>query len=51
MVGTSQAVYDVFAAAIRYVGEHGAGIPGDDFADAEYDVTSHAGTRRLSSWT
>jgi pyruvate,orthophosphate dikinase len=42
IVGTSQAVYDVFAAAIRYVGEHGAGIPGDDFADAEYDVTSHA---------
>jgi pyruvate,orthophosphate dikinase len=42
IVGTSQAVYDVFAAAIRYVGEHGAGIPGDDFADAEYDVTSHS---------
>src|SRR3984957_9170431 len=42
LVGSSQAVYDVFAAAIRYVGEHGAGIPGDDFADAEYDVTSHA---------
>jgi pyruvate, orthophosphate dikinase len=42
IVGTSQAVYDVFAAAIRYVGEHGAGIPGDDFADAEYDVASHS---------
>jgi pyruvate,orthophosphate dikinase len=42
IVGTSQAVYDVFAAAIRYVGEHGAGIPGDDFADAEYDAPSHA---------
>jgi pyruvate,orthophosphate dikinase len=42
IVGSSQAVYDVFAAAIRYVGEHGAGIPGDDFADAEYDVTSHS---------
>ena len=40
VVGTSQAVYDVFAAAIRYVGEHGAGIPGDDFADAEYDVSA-----------
>jgi pyruvate,orthophosphate dikinase len=40
LVGTSQAVYDVFAAAIRYVGEHGAGIPGDDFADAEYDVSA-----------
>jgi pyruvate,orthophosphate dikinase len=38
LVGTSQAVYDVFAAAIRYVGEHNAGISGDDFADAEYDV-------------
>jgi pyruvate, orthophosphate dikinase len=42
IVGSSQAVYDVFAAAIRYVGEHGAGIPGDDFADAEYDAPSHA---------
>src|SRR6202020_2918868 len=42
LVGSSQAVYDVFAAAIRYVGEHGAGIPGDDFAGAECDVTSHA---------
>jgi pyruvate,orthophosphate dikinase len=42
IVGSSQAVYDVFAAAIRYVGEHGAGIPGDDFADAEYDVTGHS---------
>jgi pyruvate,orthophosphate dikinase len=42
LVGTAQAVYDVFAAAIRYVGEHGAGIPGDDFADAEYDAPSHA---------
>jgi pyruvate,orthophosphate dikinase len=38
IVGTREAVYDVFAAAIRYVGEHGAGIPGDDFADAEYDA-------------
>jgi pyruvate, orthophosphate dikinase len=42
IVGTSQAVYDVFAAAIRYVGEHGAGILSDDFADAEYDAPSHA---------
>jgi pyruvate, orthophosphate dikinase len=40
VAGTSRAVYDVFAAAIRYVGEHGAGIPGDDFADAEYDVSA-----------
>ena len=23
---------------VRFVGEHGAGIPGDDFADAEYDA-------------
>jgi pyruvate,orthophosphate dikinase len=38
IAGGSQAVYDVFAAAIRYVGEHGAGIPGDEFADAEYDA-------------
>jgi pyruvate,orthophosphate dikinase len=40
LVGTSQAVYDVFAAAIRYVGEHNAGISGDDFADAEYDMSA-----------
>ena len=40
IAGTSEAVYDVFAAAIRFVGEHGAGIPGDDFADAEYDAAS-----------
>jgi pyruvate,orthophosphate dikinase len=46
IVGSSQAVYDVFAGAIRYVGEHGAGIPGDDFADAEYDVTSHSDRAR-----
>jgi len=38
----SQAAYDVLAAAIRYVGEHGAGIPGDEFADAEYEAASPA---------
>src|SRR5580698_8893578 len=32
IVGSGGAVYDVFAAVIRYVGEHGCGIPGDDFA-------------------
>jgi len=42
IVATSEAVYDVFADAIRFVGEHGAGIPGDEFADAEYDATSPA---------
>jgi pyruvate, orthophosphate dikinase len=42
MVGTGGAIYDVFAAVIRYVGEHGAGIPGDDFADAEYTSSTHA---------
>ena len=42
LVGSGGAIYDVFAAVIRYVGEHGSGIPGDDFAEAEYDVSSHA---------
>jgi pyruvate,orthophosphate dikinase len=41
MVGGA-AIYDVFAAVIRYVGEHGSGIPGDDFADAEYTSSSPA---------
>ena len=30
----------MFAAVIRYVGEHGGGIPGDDFADAEYTAST-----------
>ena len=42
MVDSGGAIYDVFAAVIRYVGEHGAGIPGDDFADAEYTASGHA---------
>jgi pyruvate,orthophosphate dikinase len=42
MVDAGGALYDVFAAVIRYVGEHGAGIPGDDFADAEYTASSPA---------
>ena len=42
MVDSAGAIYDVFAGVIRYVGEHGAGIPGDDFADAEYAASSHA---------
>ena len=40
LVGSSEAIYDVFAAVIRYVGEHGSGLPGDDFADAEYDAAT-----------
>ena len=40
LVGSDGAIYDVFAAVIRYVGEHGAGIPGDDFADAEYTAST-----------
>ena len=40
MVGSDGAIYDVFAAVIRYVGEHGGGIPGDDFADAEYTAST-----------
>ena len=40
LVGSGEAIYDVFAAVIRYVGEHGAGLLADDFADAEYDATS-----------
>ncbi len=42
MVGSGGAIYDVFAAVIRYVGEHGSGIPGDDFAEAEYAASNHA---------
>ncbi|MGD0703152.1 MAG: putative PEP-binding protein [Trebonia sp.] len=42
MVDSGGAIYDVFAAVIRYVGEHGAGIPGDDFADAEYTASGYA---------
>jgi pyruvate,orthophosphate dikinase len=41
MVGGG-AIYDVFAAVIRYVGEHGAGILGEEFADAEYTSSSPA---------
>ena len=40
LVGSDGAIYDVFAAVIRYVGEHGGGIPGDDFADAEYTAST-----------
>jgi pyruvate, orthophosphate dikinase len=42
LVGADGTIYEVFAAVIRYVGEHGAGISGDDFADAEYTAGSHA---------
>jgi pyruvate,orthophosphate dikinase len=42
IVGSGGAIYDVFAAVIRYVGEHGSGLPGDDFAEAEYAASSHA---------
>jgi pyruvate, orthophosphate dikinase len=42
LVDSGAAIYDVFAAVIRYIGEHAAGIPGDEFADAEYDAPTHA---------
>jgi pyruvate, orthophosphate dikinase len=42
LVGSDGAIYDVFAAAIRYLGEYGVGIPGDDFADAEFGMADHA---------
>ncbi len=42
MVGTGGAIYEFFAAVIRYVGENGAGIPADDFADAQYTASSNA---------
>ena len=42
IVGSEGAIYEFFAAIIRYVGEHGAGIPGDDFADAQFTASSHA---------
>ncbi len=38
LVGSDGAIYDVFAGVIRYVGEHAAGIAGDEFADAEFDA-------------
>src|SRR4051794_9414314 len=41
IVGSGHAIYDVFASAVRFVGEHAAGIPGDDFADAEFDADGH----------
>jgi pyruvate,orthophosphate dikinase len=40
LVGSDGAIYDVFAGLIRYIGEHGWGIPGDDFADAEYTAST-----------
>jgi pyruvate,orthophosphate dikinase len=40
MVGSDGAIYDVFAAVIRYVCEHVGGIPVDDFADAEYTAST-----------
>jgi pyruvate, orthophosphate dikinase len=42
LVGSEGAIYEVFAAVIRYVGEHGAGIPDDDFAEAEYTASTPA---------
>jgi pyruvate,orthophosphate dikinase len=42
IVGSGGAIYEVFAAVIRHVGEHGSGIPGDEFAEAEYTASSHA---------
>ena len=40
LVGSDGAIYDVFAAVIRYVGEHASGIPGDEFADVEYTAST-----------
>ena len=40
LVGSDGAIYDVFAGVIRYIGEHGWDIPGDDFADAEYTAST-----------
>jgi pyruvate,orthophosphate dikinase len=48
LVDSDSAVYDVFASVIRYIGEHGAGISGDDFADAEY--TSSNLTERVTAF-
>jgi pyruvate, orthophosphate dikinase len=41
IVGCGGAIYEVFAGVIRYVGEHGSGIPDDEFAEAEYVTSSH----------
>ncbi|HEU5265552.1 MAG TPA: PEP-utilizing enzyme, partial [Jatrophihabitans sp.] len=40
LVGSDGAIYDVFAAVIRYLGEHASGIPGDEFADVEYTAST-----------
>ncbi|HEU5265882.1 MAG TPA: hypothetical protein VFU35_04240, partial [Jatrophihabitans sp.] len=40
LVGSDGAIYDVFAAVIRYLGEHASGIEGDEFADAEYTAAT-----------
>jgi pyruvate,orthophosphate dikinase len=42
LTGADGTIYEIFATVIRYVGEHGAGIPCDDFADAEYTAASPA---------
>ncbi len=46
LVGSDSAIYDVLAAAVRYVGEYGAGIAGDEFADAEYVAVGHRARAR-----
>ena len=36
IIGSGGVTYDVFATAVRYVGEYALGVPGDEFADVEY---------------
>ncbi len=42
VVGSDDAIHDVFAGVIRYIGEHSCGIPTDEFADAEFTATTPA---------
>ena len=47
VVGSGEAIYAVFAAVVRYVGEHAAGVSGDGFADADYTASSPAERARM----
>lgn len=42
LVGSGEAIFDVLAGVVRFVGEHGSGIASDEFAEAEYDADGPA---------
>ncbi len=49
VIGSDGVIFGVYAAAIRYVGEFALGVPGDDFADAEFDAADDAADDRMIS--